>query len=193
MLVNKVYRKVFDLKDEILSKVRIIHLKLKYPNINICKKTYIGRGCVILCMDDSTLELNNVHVSNYSKISSNHGATVKITNGYIGPFVSIVARKEIIIESNFSIAEMVVIRDQNHNFNFSDTPISEQGFNSSPIHIKDNVWIGAKATILKGVTIEKNSIIGAHAVINKSVNESTITVGVPGKTIIKGKNKQFIH
>jgi acetyltransferase-like isoleucine patch superfamily enzyme len=185
MIINKIYRKYFEKTDWILSKIRIVHLKLKYPSISICKKTYFGNGCTIICMDNSILELNNVYVSNYSKISSNHGATVRISNGYIGPFANIVARKEIIIESNFSIAEMVMIRDQNHNFDFSETPIADQGFSSAEIHIKENVWIGAKSSILKGVTIGRDSVIAAHSLVNKSIEEKSLYAGTPATKKVK--------
>lgn len=60
----------------------------------------------------------------------------------------------------------------------------------SKIHYADrsfeNVWIGAAATILPGVTIGENSVIAA-AVITKDVSANTVAGGVPGK-IIKSIN-----
>jgi maltose O-acetyltransferase len=52
-----------------------------------------------------------------------------------------------------------------------------------PIKVEDNVWIGANATILPGVTIGKNSIVGAGAVVTKDVPENTIVGGNPAKVI----------
>ncbi|MBQ9024452.1 MAG: serine O-acetyltransferase [Bacilli bacterium] len=49
--------------------------------------------------------------------------------------------------------------------------------------IKDNVLIGANATVLGNITIEKNSKIGAGAVVVKDVKENTTVVGVPAKII----------
>jgi len=54
---------------------------------------------------------------------------------------------------------------------------------SSPITIKDNVWIGMNCTILKGVTIGKNAIIAAGSVVVKDVAENTIVGGNPAKFI----------
>jgi acetyltransferase-like isoleucine patch superfamily enzyme len=56
----------------------------------------------------------------------------------------------------------------------------------NPLKIEDNVYIGAKATILDGVTIHKNSIIAAGAVVLKDVKNNTLVGGVPAK-IIKNK------
>lgn len=50
-----------------------------------------------------------------------------------------------------------------------------------PITIEDNVWIGANVVILPGVTIHKNSIIGAGSIVLKDIPENTIAVGNPCK------------
>ncbi|MDO4650385.1 MAG: sugar O-acetyltransferase [Eubacteriales bacterium] len=54
-----------------------------------------------------------------------------------------------------------------------------------PVHIGNNVWIGAHATILPGVTIGDNAIIAAGAVVNHDVPKNTIVAGVPAKEIGK--------
>lgn len=55
----------------------------------------------------------------------------------------------------------------------------------APVVIKDNVFIGAKSIILKGVTIGENSIIGAASVVTKSVPPNEIWAGNPAKFIRK--------
>ena len=52
----------------------------------------------------------------------------------------------------------------------------------SPIHIGQNVWIGANATVLSGVTIGDHAVIAAGAVVTKDVPANTV-VGVPAKVI----------
>ena len=52
-----------------------------------------------------------------------------------------------------------------------------------PIVIGQNVWIGANATILPGVTIGRNAIIAASAVVSKDVPENAVVAGVPAKVI----------
>ena len=48
---------------------------------------------------------------------------------------------------------------------------------TKPINIKENVWIGDSAIICKGVTIGKNSIIGAGSVVTKDVPKNCIYAG----------------
>lgn len=52
-----------------------------------------------------------------------------------------------------------------------------------PINIKDNVWVGMNALILKGVTIGENSIVAAHSVVTKDVPPNVIVGGNPAKII----------
>ena len=54
---------------------------------------------------------------------------------------------------------------------------------TAPIIIGDNVWIGANATILPGVTIGDESVVAAGALVNKDVQPHTLVGGVPAKVI----------
>ena len=55
---------------------------------------------------------------------------------------------------------------------------------SEPIKLEENVWVGDRAVICKGVTIGKNSIVGARSVVIKDVPENVIVAGNPA-TIVK--------
>jgi acetyltransferase-like isoleucine patch superfamily enzyme len=59
---------------------------------------------------------------------------------------------------------------------------------SAPIIIKRNVWIGARATIMKGVTIGENSVVGLGSVVRKSVPDNVVIIGNPQQII-----KHFDH
>ncbi|CAD2221336.1 Hexapeptide repeat of succinyl-transferase/Bacterial transferase hexapeptide (six repeats), putative [Angomonas deanei] len=59
---------------------------------------------------------------------------------------------------------------------------------AKPIHIKHDVWIGASATILPGVTVGENSMVAAGSVVVKDVPPNTVVAGVPAK-VIKHINK----
>jgi acetyltransferase-like isoleucine patch superfamily enzyme len=56
---------------------------------------------------------------------------------------------------------------------------------AKPITVEDNVWIGGSATILGGVIIGKNAIVGAGAVVTKDVEPNTIVVGNPARVLRK--------
>lgn len=56
---------------------------------------------------------------------------------------------------------------------------------NKPIHIGKNVWLGAGAIIMPGVTIGDNSIVGAGSVVTHDVEENTIVVGSPARVLRK--------
>ena len=83
----------------------------------------------------------------------------------------------IMIDDDVMIAANVSLISNNHDVN------ERQIITCKPIHIKRNVWVGANATILPGVTIGENSIIAAGAIVSKDVPDNVIVAGVPAKII----------
>jgi acetyltransferase-like isoleucine patch superfamily enzyme len=60
-----------------------------------------------------------------------------------------------------------------------------------PIIIEDNVWIGSRAVILKGVTIGTGSIISANSLVTRSIPPYSIAMGVPAKLVMSGIDKAY--
>lgn len=87
------------------------------------------------------------------------------------------------IGSHVNIAQGVVISALNHNFEDKGKCIDEQGVSTDKITICDDVWIGANATILGGVTIGSHSVVAAGAVVTKNVPPNTLVGGIPAKII----------
>ena len=52
-----------------------------------------------------------------------------------------------------------------------------------PITVEDNVWFGGGVTVLPGVTIGENSVIGAGAVVTRDIPANSVAVGNPAKVI----------
>jgi len=69
----------------------------------------------------------------------------------------------------------------------------EEAYTKGPITIMDDVWIGADAVILSGVTIGKGAVIGVGAVIAKDVEPYSIMVGNPAKLIRKRFSEDIIQ
>ena len=106
--------------------------------------------------------------------------------------VTITCHERIIIGNNVLLGVGSQIRDtDNHSLNPNDrkTGLDWKNKKTAPIEIKDNVFIGAYAFILKGVTIGENSIVGAASVVTKNIPDNEIWAGNPAKCI-KTKNHQ---
>ena len=94
----------------------------------------------------------------------------------IGAFTYINAKYGVKIEKNVQIGSHCAI----YSYSTIDNKHGE-------IHIKENAKIGTHSTIMPGVTIGKNSMVGAHSYINKNIPDNTIAYGVPVKIIGKIK------
>lgn len=86
------------------------------------------------------------------------------------------------IASNVTI---VAVSDPN-NSRLKNIPyIQEKLIQEGPVVIKDDVWIGANATILPNITIGERAVVGAASVVTMDVSSDTICAGVPCKVIKK--------
>ncbi len=77
------------------------------------------------------------------------------------------------------IGPNVTIVTLNHDIN----PETRVNATPKPVKIGKNVWVGADCTILPGVTIGDNSVIGAGSVVTKNIPENAIAVGNPARVI----------
>ena len=81
------------------------------------------------------------------------------------------------------LADWIYICDFDHRYDRLDVPIKDQGIAKSPVRIGGDVWIGEKATILRGVDVGHGSVIASHCVVNSDVPPFSIAVGVPVRVI----------
>jgi acetyltransferase-like isoleucine patch superfamily enzyme len=106
------------------------------------------------------------------------GAHLTLGGGYANHGVALVCFQEIAIGRDVAIGPEVFIRDSDSHI------ITGSGRSSTePIRIGDRVWIGARAVILKGVTIGDGAIVAAGSVVTKDVAPGTLVGGVPAKFI----------
>jgi acetyltransferase-like isoleucine patch superfamily enzyme len=121
----------------------------------------IATGVMILLFKNTLLEFgNNVFINANSKI---------------------ICDEHIRIGDNVTIAWDVEIMDSDiHN-------VLREGFKKlKPVDIGNNVWIGSRATILKGVKIGDGSDIATGTIVTKDVPARSLVAGVPGKIIKSG-------
>lgn len=98
-------------------------------------------------------------------------------NVIVMPGCLMMAAGGITIEDGAMIAANVQLISNNHDL------YERQIITCKPIHIGKNAWIGAGATILPGVTVGDNAVVGAASVVTKDVAPDTIVAGNPAKLI----------
>ncbi len=92
----------------------------------------------------------------------------------------------LVIEDDTLVAINCTVLTNNHDF--YERPV----LTCKPVHIKKNVWIGANVTILPGVTIGENAIVGACSVVTKDVPDNAVVVGNPAKVIKYMDAEKFV-
>jgi len=116
---------------------------------------------------------------------TNFGKHIKLGKRvFINHACSLLDLGGITIEDDVMIGPRVNITSENHPVNIVD----RKTMLPSKVVIKKNVWIGAAATILPGVTIGENSVVAAGAVVTKDVPKNTVVAGVPAKIIKQLEN-----
>lgn len=113
-------------------------------------------------------------------------------NVQINDYVHITAMENVTIGNNVLMASKIYISDCSHGSYSGDNndsnpkaSPSERPLFSSPILIKDNVWLGESVSVLPGVTIGEGTIVGANSVVTKDLPDFVIAVGIPAKPIKK--------
>lgn len=102
---------------------------------------------------------------------------------FIGQGTHLSVMRPMSIGDNTLIGAYCYLLTNQHRFSDRKMPIRDQGYTCEPLHIGEDVWIGAASLIMPGVTIEKGAIIGANSVVTKDVGAYEIWAGVPAKKI----------
>ena len=167
----------------ILERLRLMVVRLQYGQQGFPDGLCIAAGVRVSVTDGGSAAFA-------PPCDLDRNATILVKTGclsvgertYIGIGSVICARESIRIGRDVLIAEYVTIRDQDHAFGRA-AATADSGFTTAPIVIGNNVWLGAKVTVTKGVTIGDNTVIGANSVVTKDIPANVLAAGVPALVI----------
>lgn len=110
---------------------------------------------------------------------------------YLGRELFLDLQAEILIEDQVTISHRVMILTHT---NAGDSPLKDEFMTTdqAPVIIRRGAYIGANVTILQGVEIGELSVVGAGAVVTRSVPASSVVAGVPAR-ILKTVGNQPIE
>jgi acetyltransferase-like isoleucine patch superfamily enzyme len=149
------------------------------------RRVRLGRGVYINVVKGGHLEIgDDVHVDSHAQLTA-EGELMIGANTYVGSGTIIAASGSMTIGRDVLIAAYCTIRDQDHRVDQFERPYRLQGLTHSPVRIGNNVWVGTKATVLRGVSIGEGAVIGANAVVTSDVEANWLSAGVPAKPVKK--------
>ena len=188
MLLARIYKKIKAVScHRTFVKNSVYGKKLQTDAYSLCRNTTgskesirIGDNCRIRCqliaLGSGKISIgNNTYIGGPSKV----GATESIT---IGNDVIISGDVHIFDNNNHPTApEARLAMTQSAD---SEGPLwSWIESESKPVVIEDNVWIGERCTVLKGVKIGRGSIVACNSVVTNDVPPYTIVAGNPAKVV----------
>lgn len=143
----------------------------------------IGKRCGIYILGKGRMNCLGRIIVNDDVMLYTKGTLIIGDRFGINSYSRIVAHERIEIGSNVTVGQMVGIIDHDHNFEVRGGNLELDGYRTAPISIGNNVWIGDKSTVLKGVTIGSNVVVGAHTLVNKDVPDNCVIGGNPFRII----------
>ena len=159
-----------------------IHTLISYPcdfrdgskRIVIGEGTIIYSNCIIECWER--------YIDQYFSPSLIIG-----NNCRIGEYTHITAINKIEIGDNLLTGRFVIITDHSHGdvskFDAGIPPASRKLNSKGKVVIGNNVWLGDKVSVLSGVNIGDNVIVGANSVVTKNIPSNCVVAGIPAKII----------
>lgn len=152
----------FNRMEDPFKKARQSRLILHPDSKLVCKGHIWSFEAVrIECLPNAVLEIGN-------KTYVNHDSEIR-------------CRERISIGNNVSIAYGVLIQDSDYHTMYDEEGQAKP--HTLPITIEDNVWIGANAIILKGVTLGEGSVVAAGSVVTKSAPANSLIAGNPARVV----------
>lgn len=135
-----------------------------------------------LLIDGELVATGQTRLRGGVRISIGKKAKLILGNNFnISGNTSIITEKQISFGDNCLISWEVLIMDTDYH-NILDTNYNKLN-NDKPIKVGNNVWIGCRSTILKGVTIADNCVIAACSEVTKSLDQSNSVYGGKGRYI----------
>jgi acetyltransferase-like isoleucine patch superfamily enzyme len=130
---------------------------------------------------------NGMHIMLESGVKLNIGNEASLVLGdyvYINSYSIIDCQYKISIGKRVQIGPNCYIGDFDHSLHVDVTQVHHrEGKQMAAVVISENVWIGAGAIILKGVTVGKNSVIAAGSVVTRDIPPNVVAAGVPALVI----------
>lgn len=160
--------------------VRVINPSRVY----LADQVHVLGSSLLQCEMQGCIEIGyHTRVDHHVTLQANGGHISLGTFVYVGPFSILRGDGGLEIGNDVLISPQVIIMSANHIYKDRTRLIREQGETRLGICIEDDVWIGAGAKVLDGVTVGRGAVIGAGAVVTRDVPCYSVAVGVPARVV----------
>lgn len=164
---------------------RMAWLRWRQPGVRMEGLVFLGRRVEIYARPGlGRVVLGRwVHVGDGTRIRCHEG-TVRIGDKVVfGQYDVVNAYLDVEIGAATILADWVYVTDFDHAFDDRSVPIKDQGIVKSPVRIGPDVWVGTKASVLRGSDVGEGCVLAAHTVVRSEVAPYQVVAGVPGRVV----------
>lgn len=173
------FRQIYYLKNYLVYFIRFFG-----RDISVHHSAYISRKSVIKIIGGGKVRVGPKCELHHSAMLLTYGGDITLReSSSVNPFTIIYGHGGTVIGKGVRMAAHSTIIPANHILGDEEVPLYKKGVTAKGITIGDYSWIGTGCRILDGVHIGKHTVIGAGSVVNKSLPDFSIAVGVPAKVI----------
>jgi acetyltransferase-like isoleucine patch superfamily enzyme len=164
---------------------RFLRLKLRHPDVVTEGFVFLGKRVELHARRGyGRIVLGRwVHLGDLNRLRAHEG-TLRIGDKCVfGRDNTVNCYLDVEFGARSIVADWVYVTDFDHRFDDVQVPIKDQGIVKAPVRIGPDVWVGTKASVLRGTTIGEGSVLAAHAVARGAVPPFSVVAGVPGRVV----------
>jgi acetyltransferase-like isoleucine patch superfamily enzyme len=164
---------------------RFLRLRLRHPDVVTEGFVFLGKRVEIETRNGyGRIVLGRwVHLGDDNRIRAHEGTLRIGDKSVFGRDNTLNCYLDVEFGPRCIVADSVYVCDFDHRFDDANRPIKDQGIVKSPVRIGADVWVGVKASVLRGAQIGAGSVLAAHTVVRGEIPPGSVVAGVPGRVV----------
>jgi acetyltransferase-like isoleucine patch superfamily enzyme len=164
---------------------RFLVLRLRHPDVVTEGMVYLGRRVELAARPGyGRIVLGRwVHLGDGNRLRAHEGTLRIGDKTVLGRENTLNCYLDLEVGARCIVADWVYMCDFDHRTDDVHVPIKDQGIVKTPVRIGDDVWVGVKASVLRGAQVGRGSVLAAHTVVRGRVPPYSVVAGVPGQVV----------
>jgi len=164
---------------------RFLRLRLRHPDVVTEGFVFLGRDVEVVARRGyGRVVLGRwVHLGDRCSLRAHEGTLRIGDKTVLGREDTLNCYLDLEIGPRCIVADWVYVGDFDHRYDDLDVPVKDQGIVKTPVRIGADVWVGVKASVLRGAQIGDGCVVGAHAVVKGTHPAGAVLAGVPARVL----------
>jgi acetyltransferase-like isoleucine patch superfamily enzyme len=164
---------------------RFLVLKLRQPGVVTEGFVYLGRRVELSARPGyGRIILGRwVHLGDGTRLRAHEGTLRVGDKSVFGRDNTVNCYLDVEFGARSLVADWVYVCDFDHKVDNLEVPIKDQGIVKAPVRVGPDVWVGVKASILRGAMVGEGCVLAAHTVVRGEVPAWSVVAGVPSRVV----------